>query len=80
MGYYMNSGTLNYVAHKLYQGVLYFQKILRYHSVRINVVLFAAMGKYALPWAHFLETRRPDNQRATEIRNSFSLYVQCGFG
>jgi hypothetical protein len=68
----MNNGTLNDVVHKLYQGVLYFQKILRCHSARMNVVLFTAMGKYALPWDHFLETHRPDNQRVIEVRNPFT--------
>jgi hypothetical protein len=28
------------------------------------------MRKYALPWAHSLEKRRPDNRRVTEVRNS----------
>jgi len=64
-------GALNEAVHKLYQGVLYFQTIVRYHTVRKNVVLFTTMRKYDLPCANFLETRRPDNQRVTEVRNSF---------
>jgi len=72
MGYKMNNGTLNDVVHKLYQGVLYFQKILRYHSARITVILFTTMRKYALPWVHFLETHSLDNRRLIEVRNSFT--------
>jgi hypothetical protein len=53
--------------HKQYQSILYFQKLLGYHTARRNVVLFSTMGKYVLPWAHFLKTRRPDNKTVTYL-------------
>ena len=75
------NGALCDVAHRHYQGVLYFENSTQFHGTHLNVIPFTPYKKYGLPCVLFSRNSQTLSNRitwklATEI--DLRLELKCG--